>query len=75
MDGKYIENILHPFGDGDISKFDNFHITDLIKYKIASGIKTILPLNYINYSYEKVEKVLNDEFGWNYYGGHHHGRC
>lgn len=72
MDGKYIEDVHKKFGDGDLSKFDNFYIKDLIKYKILSGIKTILPLNYISYSYEKVEKILKDEIGWNYYGGHHH---
>tara|TARA_Y100000590_G_scaffold123738_1_gene141575 strand:- start:1597 stop:2727 length:1131 start_codon:yes stop_codon:yes gene_type:complete len=72
MDGKYIEDVHRKFGDGDLSKFDNFYIEDLIKYKFLSGIKTILPLNYIPYSYEKIEKILNDEIGWNYYGGHHH---
>ena len=72
MDGKYIEDVHRKFGDGDLSKFDNFYIKDLIKYKFLSGIKTILPLNYIPYSYEKIEKILNDEIGWNYYGGHHH---
>ncbi len=72
MDGKYIENIHSQFGDGDLSKFDNFYISDLIKYKLISGIKTILPLNYLQYSYDKVEKILNDEIGWTYYGGHHH---
>ena len=72
MDGKYIENIHSQFGDGDLSKFDNFYISDLIKYKLLSGIKTILPLNFLQYSYDKVEKILNDEIGWTYYGGHHH---
>ena len=55
-----------------IYKFDNFYISDLIKYKLLSGIKTILPLNFLQYSYDKVEKILNDEIGWTYYGGHHH---
>ena len=72
MDGKYIEDIHKKFGDGNLKKFDNFYIKDLIKYKILSGIKTILPLNYISYSYDMVEKILKDEVGWNYYGGHHH---
>ena len=72
MDGKYIEDIHKKFGDGNLEKFDNFYIKDLIKYKILSGIKTILPLNYISYSYDMVEKILKDEVGWSYYGGHHH---
>ena len=72
MDGKYIEEIHKKYGDGDLSKFDNFYITDIVKYKIIAGIKTILPLNYIKYSYDKVEQILKDEVNWNYYGGHHH---
>ena len=72
MDGKYIKEIYKKYGDGDLTKFDNFYISDIIKYKIISGIKTILPLNYINYSYDIVEKILKDEVNWNYYGGHHH---
>ena len=72
MDGKYISEIHKKYGDGDLNKFDNFYISDIIKYKIVAGIKTILPLNYINYSYDMVEKILKEEVNWNYYGGHHH---
>ncbi len=72
MDGKYIQEIHKKYGDADLTKFDNFYIRDIIKYKILSGIKTILPLNYINYSYDNVEKILKEEVNWNYYGGHHH---
>ena len=72
MDGKYIEDIHNKFGDGELKKFDNFYIKDLLKYKFLRNIKTILPLNYIKYSYDKVEKILSEKIGWNYYGGHHH---
>ena len=72
MDGLYIKDIHQKFGDGDLSKFDNFYITDLIKYKFLANIKTVLPLNYINYSYDYVQQVLEKELGWMYYGGHHH---
>ncbi len=72
MDGKYIHEIHRKYGDGDLKKFDNFYISDIIKYKIIARIKTILPLNYIKYSYDMVEKILKDEVDWNYYGGHHH---
>lgn len=72
MDGKYIKSIHSKYGDGDLSKFDNFYIKDLIKFNIFKGIKTVLPLNYINYSHDKVEKILKDEVNWTYYGGHHH---
>jgi len=72
MDGKYIKTIHSKFGDGDLNNFDNFYITDLIKYKILMGIKTILPLNYIEYDHANVDRILKEELNWKYYGGHHH---
>jgi len=72
MDGKYIHSIHDEYGDGNLEKFDNFYITDLLKYKFLRRIKTILPLNYIEYSYDNVEKILKKELDWTHYGGHHH---
>jgi len=72
MDGKYIESIHKKFGDGDLKDFDNFYISDLIKYKIFRRIKTILPLNYIEYDHHNVDQILKKELNWKYYGGHHH---
>ena len=72
MDGKYIESIHKKFGDGDLKDFDNFYISDLVKYKIFRRIKTILPLNYIEYDHHNVDQILKNELNWKYYGGHHH---
>jgi len=72
MDGKYIESIHKKFGDGDLKNFDNFYISDLVKYKIFRRIKTILPLNYIEYDHHNVDQILKNELNWKYYGGHHH---
>jgi hypothetical protein len=55
-----------------LDKFDNFELKDLIKYNFINGIKTILPLNYIEYKQEKVIKILQEKFDWINYGGHHH---
>jgi N-acetyl sugar amidotransferase len=72
MDGKYIESIHKKFGDGDLKDFDNFYISDLVKYKIFRRIKTILPLNYIEYDHHNIDQILKNELNWKYYGGHHH---
>jgi N-acetyl sugar amidotransferase len=72
MDGKYIESIHKKFGDGNLKDFDNFYISDLVKYKIFRRIKTILPLNYIEYDHHNVDQILKNELNWKYYGGHHH---
>jgi len=72
MDGLYVRDINKKFGKSSLDKFDNFELKDLIKYNFINGIKTILPLNYIEYKQEKVIKILQEKFDWINYGGHHH---
>lgn len=72
MDGLYVKNIHSKFGDGNLNEFDNFELKDLIKYNFIRGIKTILPLNYINYNEKEVIMTLQNHFEWANYGGHHH---
>ncbi len=72
MDGLYIKSIFRKYGKGNLKKFDNFTIIDLIKYKFLRNIKTVLPLNFIEYDNDKVISILKDKFDWNYYGSHHH---
>ena len=72
MDGLYVKSINKKYGDGSLEKFDNFELKDLIKFNFLKGIKTILPLNYINYDHDEVVKILQNDFEWVNYGGHHH---
>ena len=72
MDGLYLKNIHSIYGDGNIKSFDNFEIADLIKFNILGQIKTVLPLNYINYDEKTVIEELQKNFDWINYGGHHH---
>ncbi len=43
-----------------------------IYYKIFRRIKTIYPLNYIEYNKEEAREFLKNEFGWQDYEGKHH---
>jgi N-acetyl sugar amidotransferase len=72
MDGLYLKNIHKLYGDGNIENFENFELSDLIKFNILGQIKTILPLNYIKYDEKKVIEELQKNFDWINYGGHHH---
>ena len=72
MDGLYVKSVHKKYGNSDLSKFDNFSLVDLLKYKFYANIKTILPLNYINYNSDEVKKVLKENFETYFYGGHHH---
>ena len=72
MDGLYLKDIHTKHGDGNLDKFDNFTLKDLFKFQFYKGIKTVLPLNYVEYNDEEVKSILENELGWVYYGGHHH---
>ena len=72
MDGHYIKDVHKKFGDGILKNFDNYTMFDLIKFNFLRNIKTIFPLNFIDYNYDQVEKILTENLGWSYYGGHHH---
>ncbi len=72
MDGLYVKDINKKFGEGNLKNFDNFVLSDLIKYNFLRGIKTILPLNYIKYEEKEVIETLQKNFDWVNYGGHHY---
>ncbi len=72
MDGLYLKDIHTKHGNGNLQKFDNFTLKDLFKFQFYKRIKTVLPLNYVEYDDEKVKSTLKNELGWMYYGGHHH---
>ena len=73
MDGKYLKDVVYKWNNkiNIKSKFHNFYLKDFIYYKLIKNIKIDLPLNYVNYTHGEVEKTLNKECGWKYYGGHH----
>lgn len=71
IDGKYIETIQKQFGTYKIKTFPNMSFMEFMKWIVAKRIKKIRPLWYINYSKEEAREFLQNEFGWQYYGGHH----
>lgn len=40
-------------------------------YKIIRGIKTLYPLNFIQYSRHAARELLERDYGWKYYGSKH----
>ena len=51
--------------------FPNMTFFSFMKWILFYRIKKIRPLWYINYSKEEAQTKLENEFGWQYYGGHH----
>lgn len=73
MDGRYINNVYKIFGSHKkLKTVPNYTLFDLFYYSFLRGIKTVTPLNYIEYNQQEVGRILEQELDWTYYGGHHH---
>lgn len=72
MDGRYIDQIHKKFGGKPLKSIPTFTLWDMINYSFVKRIKVIPILNYFNYRHEEINKLLEQELGWQYYGGHHH---
>ena len=71
VDGKYIESIHKKFGKLPMKTFPNMSFTKFLYWTVFKRIKKIRPLWYLPYSKEDARQFLQDNFGWEYYGGHH----
>lgn len=71
MDGKYIQNIQKRFGTRKLKTYPNMLMGSFLKWTVFSQIKKIRPLYYLDYQKERTKKLLADECGWQWYGGHH----
>lgn len=71
MDARYIKAIHKKYGTQKIQTFPNLWLLRWLKWSVINGIKKIRPLYYLDYNKEEVKKFLQDQFGWQWYGGHH----
>jgi len=72
MDGCYINSVHKRFGTKPLKNFPNLTLKDFFYYQLIKRIKVLSLLVYIPYDQKEVERVLQSELGWTYYGGHHH---
>lgn len=71
FDGKYIKSIHKLYGRLSMRTYPLMTFWQFMKWTLAYRIKKIRPLWYISYSKEEARKFLENEFNWQYYGGHH----
>jgi N-acetyl sugar amidotransferase len=71
MDGRYIRSVHEQFGQLPMRTYPNMPFRQFVKWAAFSGIRRIRPLYYMDYEKEPTKKFLSDEFGWEWYGGHH----
>src|SRR3989344_6357621 len=72
IDGTYLKDVYGKFGSKQLKTFPNITVGRIVFYTLLRRIKQIPVLNYIDYNKVDARRVLEDELGWQYYGGHHY---
>ena len=71
FDGEYIRSIHNMFGRQPMKTYPLMTFSRFMWWVVVARIRKIRPFWYINYSKEDARTFLTQEFGWQYYGGHH----
>lgn len=71
FDGKYIQSIHRKFGHIPMQSYPLMTFERFLWWSCAARIKKIRPFWYIRYTKEDARLFLENEYGWEYYGGHH----
>jgi N-acetyl sugar amidotransferase len=71
-DGRQLRFIHKKFGSVKLKTFPNYTLLKLIYNGFILGIKSIYPFYFIDYQKQNAQKFLQENFNWQYYGGHHH---
>ena len=71
MDGGYIKGVHKKFGKLPMRTFPNLDFWKFVKWSAFSRIERTRPLYWLDYNKEDAKKFLAEEYGWQWYGGHH----
>ncbi|MDD5570379.1 MAG: N-acetyl sugar amidotransferase [Bacteroidales bacterium] len=71
-DSKQLEYIQNKFGTKKIKSFPNMSFIEQIIKGYVKKIKMVYPFFYLEYQKKEAQKFLIENYGWQYYGGHHH---
>jgi len=71
-DAKQLKHIQKTFGSKPIKTFPYTTMLKRFYYGFFRGIKVVRPLYYLSYDKQSAQKMLEQNYGWTYYGGHHH---
>jgi len=71
FDGRYIREIHRRFGTRPMRTYPLMSFSRFMWWSCIARIRKIRPLWYVGYSKEQARELLEREYGWQYYGGHH----
>lgn len=71
MDGRYIESVHGRYGTRPLKTYPNMSLTSMLRWSTIRGIRRVRPLYYMDYQKSAAQKLLTEQLGWEWYGGHH----
>lgn len=71
FDGQYIKTIHRQFGKRPMKSYPLMTFSRFLWWSCAARIQKIRPFWYMDYSKESARALLEKDYGWEYYGGHH----
>jgi len=73
MDYRHFRSIHRKFGQIRLKDYPHLNFYQrYIYYPLIKRMKIINPLNYIDYKKDEAIETMQNELGWQYYGGKHH---
>ena len=71
MDAKYVRSVHRQYGERKMKTYPSMWFRRQMKWRLLNRIKFIRPLYYINHNKEAAKRMLSEQYGWQWYGGHH----
>ena len=71
-DVRFLKAVHRRFGSGKLGTFPTFGFVKETYYKFFKRIRLVYVLNLVPYSKNEAMKKLQEELGWEYYGGKHY---
>ena len=71
FDGKYIRSVHSRFGKRRLRSYPLMTFERMLFWSAAARIRKIRPFWYVSFDKESAQALLEREYGWEYYGGHH----
>ena len=71
-DAKQFSYLINKFENGKLKSYPYCSLSKLFYYGYFKKIKMIRPFYYLDYNKSQAQEFIKKEYGWEYYGGHHH---
>jgi N-acetyl sugar amidotransferase len=71
-DARQLLFVLKKFEHIKLKSFPYYTILQFIRFGYLKKIKMLRPYYYLDYEKRKAQEFLMNEYGWEYYGGHHY---